>query len=243
MVARQPLKAVPLPTSTSPRSSSPAPSCSSSSSSLSNTSTHTVVPSKTHRDNRSSDPSALTSLSQTFSSSSSISSSKTATPRAHRTNLVPNGDHGPTRPHSKSRTLSSASSAYSSLPRSILVGGQHQAAAASPANLNTYALIRASLAPYLTSKRMTTFLVLFLLVPLISFLLRMRRRKKLLSLSGAAQMTATATAAATATHADLVRKRLQTAGSGVKGTFFGRMWGDIVRVVRDTVKMAGSGLV
>ena len=238
MVARQPLKTVPLPTSISPRSGSPAPSCSSSSSSsssLSNTSTHTVVPS-THRGNRPSDSSALmgASLSQTFSSaSSSISSSKTATPLAHRINIVPNGDHRPTRPHSKSRTLSSASSAYSSLPRSSLA---HQAAA-SPANLNTYALIRASLAPYLTSKRVTTFLVLFLLVPLISFLLRMRRKKRLLNLSGAAQMTATAT------HADLVRKRLQTAGSGVKGTLLGRAWGEVVRVVGDTVKMAGSGLV
>jgi len=70
----------------------------------------------------------------------------------------------------------------------------------------------------------------------------MRRRKKLLNLSGAAQITATATAA-TATHADLVRKRLQTAGSGVKGTLFGRVWGEVVRVVGDTVKMAGSGLV
>ena len=54
-------------------------------------------------------------------------------------------------------------------------------------------------------------------------------------------MTASATVAAS--HADLVRKRLQTAGSGVKGIFFGRAWGEIVRVVGDTVKMAGSGLV
>ena len=84
---------------------------------------------------------------------------------------------------------------------------------------------------------MTTFLVLFLLVPLISFLLRMRRRKRLLNLSGAAQMTAAAT------HADIVRKRLQVAGSGVEGTLFGRVWGEIVRIVGDTVKMAGSGLV
>ena len=89
---------------------------------------------------------------------------------------------------------------------------------------------------------MTTFLVLFLLVPLISFLLRMRRRKRLLDLSGAVQMTAHATA--TATHADLVRKKLQTAGSGViKGTLLGRVWGEVVRAVGDTVKMAGSGLV
>ena len=88
---------------------------------------------------------------------------------------------------------------------------------------------------------MTTFLVLFLLVPLISFVLRMRRRKKLLDLSGAAQITANV--AATASHADVVRRRLQTAGSGVKGTLFGRVLGEIVRVIGDTVKMAGSGLV
>jgi hypothetical protein len=49
-------------------------------------------------------------------------------------------------------------------------------------------------------------------------------------------------ATVTATHADLVRKRLQTAG-GVQGTLFGRMWREIARVVGDTVKMAGSGLV
>ena len=88
---------------------------------------------------------------------------------------------------------------------------------------------------------MTTFLVLFLLVPLISFVLRMRRRKKLFNLNETAQIAASVTA--TATHADLVRKRLQNAGGGVKGTLFGRMWGEVVRVVGDTVKMAGSGLV
>ena len=69
----------------------------------------------------------------------------------------------------------------------------------------------------------------------------MRRRKRLLNLSGAAQMTANMTVAAS--HADVVRKRLQVAGSGVEGTLFGRVWAEIVRVVTDTVKMAGSGLV
>ena len=88
---------------------------------------------------------------------------------------------------------------------------------------------------------MTTFLVLFLLVPLISFVLRMRRRKKLFNLNGTVQIASNVTA--TATHADLVRKRLQNAGGGVKGTLFGRAWGEVVRVVGDTVKMAGSGLV
>ena len=54
-------------------------------------------------------------------------------------------------------------------------------------------------------------------------------------------MSASATVAAF--HADPVKKRLQTAGSGVKSTLFGRAWGEIVHVVGDTVKMAGNGLV
>lgn len=53
----------------------------------------------------------------------------------------------------------------------------------------------------------------------------------------------TASANAAATHADLVRRRLQAAGSGVKVTLPARVWSEIVRVVGDTVKMAGSGLV
>lgn len=53
----------------------------------------------------------------------------------------------------------------------------------------------------------------------------------------------TATVSTAASHADLVRKRLQVAGGGVEGSFVGRAWGEVVRVVLDTIKMAGSGLV
>lgn len=63
----------------------------------------------------------------------------------------------------------------------------------------------------------------------------------MLNLSGAVQMTAGANAAAG--HADLVRRRLKAAGGRVEGSLLGRAWADIVRVVGDTVKMAGSGLV
>lgn len=66
----------------------------------------------------------------------------------------------------------------------------------------------------------------------------MQRKKRLLNLSGATQITANATVAAS--HLDVVRKRLH---SGVEATHFGSVWGDIIRVVGDTVKMAGSGLV
>lgn len=44
---------------------------------------------------------------------------------------------------------------------------------------------------------------------------------------------------ATITNAELVRRRL----GGVEAGVLGRIWGEVVRAVADTVKMAGSGLV
>jgi hypothetical protein len=72
----------------------------------------------------------------------------------------------------------------------------------------------------------------------------MRRRRLLLTSSGvgAGLTAATATAAASASTADLVRRRLGTAG-GSEGGVIGRAWGEVLRVVGDTVRMAGSGLV
>ncbi|KIM39902.1 hypothetical protein M413DRAFT_446822 [Hebeloma cylindrosporum] len=224
------------PTPVSPRSYSPAPSSSSSSSSsLSTTSTHTIVPA-TPRGNRSS-TSPLTYLPQASSSSTSISSNETATPRATHASLIPNGNPRSPRQQSKSRTLSTTSSGYSSLPRSHLA---HQVSAqANPPS--TYALIRASLAPYLTSARVTTFVLLFVLVPLLSIVLRMRRKKRLLGLGGATM--AAAGAATSSSNAELVRRRLQTAGGGVEVGFLNKAWAEVIRVVGDTVRMAGSGLV
>ncbi|KDR76121.1 hypothetical protein GALMADRAFT_247333 [Galerina marginata CBS 339.88] len=233
----------PTPSTSSPRPYSPAPSSSSSSSSsLSTTSTHTVVPA-TPRGNR--PPiSGLTSLSHPSSSTTSISSDETATPRMRHAS-IPNGNgtNGHSHPQSKSRTISSsASSTYSSRhSRSSHLGHQLSTRQGSP---STYALIRASLAPYLTSTKVTTFLLLFVLVPLISFVLRMRRRRKLLAtLGGGGAVAGVAAASSAVTNAELVRRRLHAASGVVESGLVQRAWGEIVRVVGDTVKMAGSGLV
>ena len=248
MASRRPFKPAeptfPTPSSTisSPRSNSPAPSSSSSSSSLSTTSTHTVVPL-----NRSA-LSALTEIPSSLSSSS-VSSDETATPRASPASL-PNGSasnssttkHRTSRPHSQTRRLSSsAGSGHNPLPRSNLA---HQVSAR-PASPSMYALIRASLAPYLTSTRITTFLILFVLIPLISFVLRMRRRKRLLQvgLEGGTTAASIAAAVSASSNADLVRRRLQAASGVAEGGLMQRAWGEIVRVVGDTVRMAASGLV
>lgn len=82
---------------------------------------------------------------------------------------------------------------------------------------------------------MTLFLV-FVLVPIISFLLRLRRRRQMQATSGAIG------AASAVRNVDLVRRRLHTGGVGNAG-LMSRAWGEIIRVVGDTVKMAGSGLV
>jgi len=50
-------------------------------------------------------------------------------------------------------------------------------------------------------------------------------------------------ATTSASNAELVRRRLQAAGGGVEAGFLGKAWTEIIRVVGDTVKMAGSGLV
>lgn len=115
-----------------------------------------------------------------------------------------------------------------------------------PGAPSIYALIRASLAPYLTSKKTVTFLVLCVLVPLVSFVLRVRRRRRLIGLAsagGAAGMIGAVAngASVPAGNAEMVRRRLQAAG--VEGGLIQRAWGEVVRVVGDTVKMAGSGLV
>ncbi|KAH9481267.1 hypothetical protein JR316_0005789 [Psilocybe cubensis] len=248
----------PLSGSSSPRSYSPAPSSasSSSSSSLSTTSTHTVVPA-TSRGNRFS-PSGLTNISQASSSSISVASDETATPIKQSGPIPLNGTIQSSNPAqrssrspSKARTMSSsASSAYSTPhPRAHLA---HQVSAR-PGSPSIYALIRASLAPYLTSTKTTTFILLFVLVPLISFILRMRRQKRLLESGlgalgiGGGGTTAAGIAAAAvsagSSNAELVRRRLHAAGGGAEGGVVSRAWWEIVRAVGDTVRMAGSGLV
>jgi hypothetical protein len=54
---------------------------------------------------------------------------------------------------------------------------------------------------------------------------------------------AAAGAATSASNAELVRRRLQAAGGGVEVGFLNKAWAEVIRVVGDTVRMAGSGLV
>jgi hypothetical protein len=62
------------------------------------------------------------------------------------------------------------------------------------------------------------------LVPLVSIVLRIRRGRRV---SG---------------EVDAVRKRLAVGREGGRGTL-GRIWGEVVRGVVDTVRMGGGGLV
>ncbi|KAG5647337.1 hypothetical protein DXG03_000405 [Asterophora parasitica] len=190
------------------RSNSPAPSTSSSSSSLSTTSTNTVVPSRGPQRQHP----TLTPLTAANESTSSLSSDSTATPRQQSSH----------RPVLRSRpTPSSSTSSGSSIPRAP------QAAALRPANLSTFALIQASLAPYLTTSSISTFFLVFVVLPLVSLMLRARHRRRI-ALANANN------------NAELVRRRLQNVAEvGI----LGRAWGEALRVVTDTVKMAGSGLV
>ncbi|KAG6865186.1 hypothetical protein C0991_004629 [Blastosporella zonata] len=199
----------------SPRSTSPAPSSSSSSSSLSTTSTHTVVPASRgglqHL-------SALTPLTPANASTTSLSSDSTATPR-----------RSSRRPVLMSRTADSRSSSLSNGVPSIQ-RSPTQTSGVRPTSLGTYALIKASLAPYMSTSNVSTLFLLFVVLPLVSFVLRARHRKRQ-TLNGMN---------ASGNNVELVRRRLQSVGD--PGAL-SRTWRLAVQVVCDTVKMAGSGLV
>jgi hypothetical protein len=68
-------------------------------------------------------------------------------------------------------------------------------------------------------------------------MLRLRRRR-IIAASGQGLGAAASTV-------DVVRRRLATPGgaSGGTGGLIGRLWGEVVRAIGDTVRMGGSGLV
>ncbi|KAF7979151.1 hypothetical protein HWV62_43399 [Athelia sp. TMB] len=193
------------PTPAALRAVSPAPSAASSSSSLSTTSTHTVVP-------RTPNGHGLARLAPSLSSASIASDATVKHTRP---------------PAPRSRSLSSNVST-SSVPRPPRAP-THPAAVRAP---TTLALLRASLAPLggQLSGRVYTFVLLFVLIPLISLVLRIRRRQAS-GVGGVAGVGA----------ADAVRRRLAAAGAGAG--VVGRVWSEVVRAVGDTVRMGGGGLV
>ncbi|KAG6821332.1 hypothetical protein H0H93_000193 [Arthromyces matolae] len=185
MTSRQPQKSSslsPPQPDGSPRSSSPAPSTSSSSSSLSTTSTHTVVP----LTRSSLQPlSTMTPMAHANSSSTSLSSDSTATPQ--RVSGHPVLRSRPT----ESRSSSGANSFALRSP----------AQSAVRANPGTYAIIKAFITPYITTSNLSTLFLIFVVLPLVSFVVRSRHRKR----------QALSVSSSTGINSELVRRRLQVA--------------------------------
>ncbi|KAH7876375.1 uncharacterized protein C8R40DRAFT_131073 [Lentinula edodes] len=241
-----------LPASATQRAFSPAPSASSSSSSLSTTSTHTIVAAT---------PRARASLQGISASSNGIieensRSDGTITPR-QQTNAGPRRGQTDTSKGKQSVETPLASSstpsginAYPlnpnaltplSLPKTHLNSLPHRQ------NLSTFALIKASIGPLInriigasSANKIASLCVVFVVVPVFSLLVRMfRRRARIPISSGPSAGTA---------NVDLVRHRLQTVNNRSSvvialGKILVKAWWEIIRVVVDTVKMGGSGLV
>ncbi|KAI0737097.1 hypothetical protein C8Q80DRAFT_1214867 [Daedaleopsis nitida] len=97
---------------------------------------------------------------------------------------------------------------------------------------STLALLRASLASVLqnTSRsRVLLYAVLFVVVPVVSFVLRLRRRR-----AGPGRAITAGNASSTGS----------AGGRAVDaGSVLGSLWGEVARAVLDTVRMAGRGLV
>lgn len=203
---------VPSPSSPALRSHSPATS-SSSSSSISTTSTHTVVPSKPR--GLSHPLSTVTPVTPTSPSTTSLSSVSTVTALQPARRPTPKSDPFST---SSSNRMTSPSRPHT------------EAVTMRPTSAGFYTLIKASLAPYLTTSNVTTLFLLFVVFPFVSFIIRARHRRRKALMNGGSGVT---------NNVEVIRRRLQGAQAG----FLGRAWGEVVRAVSDTVKMAGSGLV
>ncbi|KAJ3854182.1 hypothetical protein EV368DRAFT_80830 [Lentinula lateritia] len=240
------------PASATQRAFSPAPSTSSSSSSLSTTSTHTIVAAT---------PRARMSLQGISASSNGIfddnsRSDGTITPR-QKTNAGPRrGQTDTSKEKQRVETpLASSSTPPSinahplnpnaltplSLPKTHLNSLPHRQ------NLSTFALMKASIGPLInriigasSANKIASLCVVFMVVPVFSLLVRMlRRRARIPISSGPSAGTASV---------ELVRHRLQTVNDRSSVVIalwkiLAKAWWEIIRVVVDTVKMGGSGLV
>lgn len=87
------------------------------------------------------------------------------------------------------------------------------------------ALIRKSICAYLTTHRLTTLAVLLLLLPVVSYIIRLRRARA---------------APAPASTADQVKRRLFDARGG---SVLHKLWSEVGKAIWDTVRMGGGGLV
>jgi len=110
-------------------------------------------------------------------------------------------------------------------------------------------LFKAYLRPHLTTSNLV-FAALFVLVPLLSFFLRLRRRRAKLPSTGSVtparigssgSITGSVNSGQGRMSADEVRRRLRASEGG--GNVLGMAWREVYRAVMDAVRMAGSGLV
>ncbi|KAF8170324.1 hypothetical protein K438DRAFT_1773877 [Mycena galopus ATCC 62051] len=166
----------------------------------------------------------------------SSSSASTATPRAALSSLPSASASSPPRPRPHSHSHPSPTH----LPR------LHPGPTRAPTSPTTYALLNAALAPYLTSKTKLAAAALSLLTFVLLVLVRRRRSASLpASLTGAG--TPSKIGGGDIPHVELVRRRLAaaSAASGVGGGagVLARAVAAVLRVVGDTVRMGGSGLV
>ena len=259
-----PARKTPQPRHSSPPSTltcpaSPTPSTRSISS-LSTISNHTIKPSRTRGRHHLNSLSSISGLPSASASTDSLSSDTTATPRGYsssRKSRFTNGHgHPPHDPDHRdksapadrsssrgSRQSSSSSRSWSSFPFVSTTN-------LDPSEASTYRIVKATLASYFTLPKLSTLLIIFVLFPVISFLLRFRhRRRKLLAGGGAAApsngsgvMTPLRNGSSAGTNVELVKKKLRQIGAA-DASLAWKLWIEIVKMVMDTVKMAGSGLV
>lgn len=103
-----------------------------------------------------------------------------------------------------------------------------------------FAFIKTTLRPYLSSYSASQIIfgLLFMLVPLFSFIMRRRRRQ-----SSLPSLPSSPGVSSSSTGVDDVRRRLARRAEMRSGGVLGTVWRESVRAVFDAVRMAGSGLV
>ena len=116
--------------------------------------------------------------------------------------------------------------------------GPPSAESTSGSGPSTLALIRASFKGVLQGmprSRLLLYLVLFVVVPIVSFVVRLRRKR---ARAAAGAITGGGSGSSTV---DAVRRRLR--GVDGQGNIVGKLWEEVAKAVMDTVSMAGRGLV
>ena len=155
-------------------------------------------------------------------------------PRMHA-----NGNGDPSvksRSRSHSATPAAGARARSVVRQTSFGAPSTESAGAAP---STLALLRASLKGVLQGmprSRLVLYVVLFVVVPVVSFVFRQRRKR-----ARAAAGAITGGGSINMSTVDAVRRRLR--GVDGQGNVVVKLWEEVARAVLDTVRMAGRGLV